>query len=117
VTSPADPRNLLIAERATTAARLAGLESERAAMIEAARAANTDDEHDPEGATLAFEREHAAALTGQARAHLTEIDAALRRLDEGAYGICTSCGGPIGAARLAARPTAATCITCASAVN
>jgi hypothetical protein len=42
--------------------------------------AGTDDEHDPEGATIAFERQHLAALVSQARRHLAEIDAALRRL-------------------------------------
>ena len=42
--------------------RVAALEREFAGLAEAASAAGTDDEHDPEGATLAFERQHAAAL-------------------------------------------------------
>jgi RNA polymerase-binding transcription factor DksA len=105
---------LLSADRARTLDRLAGLDRELTGIIEAARAANADDEHDPEGATIAFEREHAAALAGQARRHLAEIDAALGRLDDGSYGTCTVCGRPVGAERLAARPAAATCIGCAS---
>jgi RNA polymerase-binding protein DksA len=105
---------LLAADRARTLDRLAGLDRELTGIIEAARAANADDEHDPEGATIAFEREHAAALAGQARRHLAEIDAALGRLDDGSYGTCAVCGSRIGSERLAARPAATTCISCAS---
>jgi RNA polymerase-binding protein DksA len=43
---------------------------------------------------------------------LNKIDAALRRLDEGAYGVCTDCGGPVGVERLRAEPQAARCIDC-----
>jgi DnaK suppressor protein len=109
-----DPRDLLAADRARTLDRLAGLDRELASIIEAARAANSDDEHDPEGATIAFEREHAAALAAGARQHLAEIDAALTRLADGRYGACVSCGAAIAAERLAARPAAATCFACAT---
>ena len=72
-------------------------------------------EHDdPEGATLAFERQHAAALLEAAREQVAAAEAALRRLDEGRYGVCERCGQPIGAERLAARPTASTCVRCAA---
>ena len=101
-------------EQADTLARLGGLERELAGIIESSSAASTDDEHDPEGATIAFERQHAAALVGQARQQLAEIDAALLRLAAGSYGRCEKCGQPIGAERLAARPATATCIGCAS---
>jgi DnaK suppressor protein len=109
-----DARSLLATDRAATLDRLAGLDRELADMIAAAQGANADDEHDPEGATIAFEREHSAALASQARAHMAAIDAALRRLAEGSYGTCVACGGPISEARLAARPAAASCIACAS---
>ena len=114
--SPGPPgaRAMLTAERAETLERLAGLEREFDGIVEAAGAANADDEHDPEGATIAFEREHVAALRSQAREHVAEIDAALRRLDEGGYGICARCGRPIAAGRLAARPTATMCVACTS---
>src|SRR6516164_7766742 len=59
----ADPRELLLAERARAVRRAAALEREFAVLAEAASAGGTDDEHDPEGATLAFERQHTAALT------------------------------------------------------
>jgi DnaK suppressor protein len=109
-----DPRGLLAADRARTLNRLAGLERELTGIIEAAQTANADDEHDPEGATIAFEREHAAAFVSRARQHLAEIDAALERLAAGSYGTCTDCGAVIAAERLAARPAAATCISCAT---
>jgi RNA polymerase-binding protein DksA len=107
-------REMLAAERASTLERLAGLEREFGGIVESAGSANTDDEHDPEGATIAFERQHVAALVGQNREHLAEIDSALRKLDDGSYGVCETCGQPVGAERLAARPTAAKCVRCAS---
>ena len=79
--------------------------------VTAARAdANTDDEHDPEGATIAFERSQADALRSAARERLSAIDAALARLEAGTYGRCEVCGAEIPQARLAARPFAATCL-------
>ena len=74
----------------------------------------TDDEHDPEGTTIAWERSRTQALIEQADAHLHEIALALSRLDAGAYGQCAGCGEPIGLERLRARPAVRTCITCAS---
>ena len=106
-------REALDAERTETLQRLAGLEREFAGIVAASDSANTDDEHDPEGATIAFERQHVAALLGQARGQLDSIDAALRRLDEGGYGRCERCGQPIAPERLAARPTATRCVSCA----
>ena len=104
---------VLLAERARALERVAALEREFAGLAEAASAAGADDEHDPEGATLAFERQHAAALLEAAREQVAAAEAALRRLDEGRYGVCERCEQPIGAERLAARPTAAICIRCA----
>ena len=110
----ADPRELLLAERARAVRRVAALQREFAGVAEAASAGGTDDEHDPEGATLAFERQHTAALLDQARERLVAIDAALARLEDGRYGRCDRCGQPIGADRRAARPAALTCIRCAA---
>ena len=58
---------LLRAERTQAGQRIAALEREFTDLAEAAGAAGTDDEHDPEGATLAFERQHSAALLDAAR--------------------------------------------------
>lgn len=82
-------------------------------IVEASRGSNADDEHDPEGATIAFERAQTEALAGQAATDLAEFDAALARLDDGTYGICEVCGRPIAPARLEARPAARRCIHCA----
>ena len=106
-------RGLLLAERARARSLAAALDREFAGIAGAASEAGTDDEHDPEGATLAFERQHTAALLTQALEQIAEIDAAIGRLDEGTYGICVRCGQPVGQGRLAARPAAATCIRCA----
>src|SRR5689334_9536673 len=106
-------RDLLLAERARARERVAALEAEFASLAEAASSAGTDDEHDPEGATLAFERQHAAALLQAARDQLAAVGAALARLAAGRYGVCERCGQPIGTERLAARPAALTCIRCA----
>jgi DnaK suppressor protein len=104
--------DLLAAQRAGTVERLAGIERELAGIIEPA-SAGSDDEHDPEGATLAFERQHLAALLSQASQQLAQIDAAIGRIADGRYGRCANCGEPIGQARLNARPATTTCIRCA----
>ncbi len=103
----------LEAERRQTVARLTDLSDDFDAVVAASRDTNADDEHDPEGATIAFERSQVQALVRQAREHLAEIAAALERVDAGTYGICEDCGRPIGEGRLEARPVARTCISCA----
>jgi DnaK suppressor protein len=107
-------RILLESERQATVRRLSALERDFAGIVESASQANTDDEHDPEGATLAFERQHVAALLDQTRDYLREVDAALSRLAAGQNGLCEHCGRPIPAGRLAARPTATSCVPCAN---
>ena len=100
--------------RATTLDRLAALQGEHRAVVDASRDSNADDEHDPEGATIAFERAQVDALARDAETRLASVDAALARVDDGSYGICAVCGRPIPAGRLEARPTATTCVGCAS---
>ncbi len=107
-----DARAALAAAQERALARLASLEREFGGIVAAARDVGTDDEHDPEGATLAFERQHVAALAGAAREDLAEIQAALARLADGSYGTCQVCGARISAERLAARPAARTCVGC-----
>ncbi len=107
-----DVREVLRQERERTAARLAALSGDHAGIVEASRDSNADDEHDPEGSTIAFERSQVASLARQAQDHLTEVDAALARLDSGTYGTCERCGRRIETARLEARPTARTHVSC-----
>lgn len=103
----------LYAERASTAAQIQALEREFDGIVAATEGVATDDEHDPEGHTIAFERQQIAGLLRDARSHLRDIDDALTRLAAGNYGTCESCGQPIVAERLAARPATRTCIACA----
>jgi len=107
-------RAALDAERRATLDQVAGLERDFDSIVAASQADNADDEHDPEGATIAWERQHVAALLEQARQHLAAIDEALGRLSAGGYGRCEVCGRPIAPERLAARPTATRCVACAS---
>jgi DnaK suppressor protein len=111
--SAEDVHAVLRAERDRLLGLLAGLKRDFASTVEAADSANADDEHDPEGATIAYERQQVAAHIGHAQEQLRQVHEALARLDAGQYGICTDCGRPVAAGRLAARPTASTCITCA----
>ena len=108
-----DVRRRLAAEREQTLARLAGLTGDYDAVVAASLDTNADDEHDPEGATIAFERQQVAALLDQARRRLADVEAAVRAVEAGIYGICESCGRPIAEERLAARPATRTCIDCA----
>ena len=107
-------RDALTADRDATQSRLQDLTADLRAIIEASTDSNLDDEHDPEGTTIAFEREQLAALRDQARNQLAGINSALERLAAGNYGICQSCGGAIGDELLAARPYVRTCVTCSA---
>jgi len=68
--------------------------------------AGADDEHDPEGATLSDEWSRLEGLRRAASAEIDEIDDALRRLGDGTFGVCESCGRDIPVGRLLVRPTA-----------
>jgi DnaK suppressor protein len=104
----------LSAERAATLARIAAMTADLDAVAAAAAGSNIDDEHDPEGSTVAFEREQLAALRATAERHVAEIDAALRRLADGTYGVCGNCGEPIASERLDALPATQFCVSCAA---
>lgn len=105
---------LLKAEREATLARIASVTADLQGIAASTDGSNVDDEHDPEGATIAFEREQLASLRDQAHVHLKEIDAALGRLSEHAYGMCERCGKPIAEERLVALPAVRLCVTCAA---
>jgi RNA polymerase-binding transcription factor DksA len=115
---PRDPadvaRERLQALRAATVETLGALEGQHRSVVESSRDSNADDEHDPEGATIAFERAQVEALAREAAARLASVDAALGRVEEGTYGACQVCGRDIPQARLEARPTATTCVACAA---
>jgi RNA polymerase-binding transcription factor DksA len=108
-----DPAGRLAARRSETLGLVAALSRRLDGIIEASAYTTNDDEHDPEGVTIAFERAQTAGLLDQARAELRALDAASERLAAGTYGTCLRCGGPIAAGRLEALPAATTCIRCA----
>jgi RNA polymerase-binding transcription factor DksA len=107
-------RDVLVQARTAAEEQVAALTRQLQDIIDASRGSNADDEHDPEGSTIAFERSQLTALLTQAQQRLADVDRALRRHDEGTYGICEVCGRPIAAERLAVRPSARTCVGCAT---
>ncbi len=68
------------------------------------------DNHLGDTATVTYDRELDYSLEENAEQVLTEIDAALQRIEDGTYGICAICGRPIGEERLEARPWTTLCI-------
>jgi DnaK suppressor protein len=107
-------RDLLNIERTTTLNRISAMTGEFDEIVAATAGSNTDDEHDPEGSTIAFERAQVSALLLEAQGYLAELDRALARVDAGRYGSCERCGAPIAPERLAARPATESCVSCAA---
>jgi RNA polymerase-binding transcription factor DksA len=97
-------------EWAEVNARLATMSKDLESVWAASVDSNADDEHDPEGQTIAYERSQLSALIRVSQEHLAEIETAIARLEHGDYGTCSVCLQPIPAARLEARPTALTCV-------
>jgi DnaK suppressor protein len=114
MTREADVAARLEADRQATLERLRRLRRDFGGIVAASLDSNADDEHDPEGATIAFERSQVDALVQQAMRHLAEVDAALERVAAGRYGRCERCDGQIPDERLEARPVARTCVPCAA---
>ena len=71
---------------------------------------STYDQHPADVGTETFQREADESIVESIKAELDEVDAALRRLDDGTYGTCQACGRPIGDDRLEALPWTRFCI-------
>lgn len=98
-------RTRLSRERSTLLARVQGLEAE--VLV------NTNESDGvPSGSA---ERENALTMVLDQR--LADIEAALARLDDGTYGVCTDCGNQIPPRRLEALPLAVLCVNCQSAAE
>ena len=106
-------RERLNAERARLAEQVDTLTADFDAIVASSELVSTDDEHDPDGSTVAFERQMVAGLLREARHQLEAVDAALARVDEGTYGRCTTCGRAISSERLEALPATPVCLNCA----
>ena len=102
-------REELVAERAQLKHQVVGLDAE--ADVKNWREGGFDDDPADAG-SASFERETAQSLSNHARGLLVQIDDALRRLDNGSYGTCESCGQRIENARLEALPYATLCMDC-----
>ena len=89
---------------------ISSAESQIAARLGDAVGDAGDDSADAGAKT--FEREHELALTQNARELLTQAERVLSKIGDGSYGICESCGEPIGKARLQAFPRATLCVAC-----
>jgi DnaK suppressor protein len=109
-----DPGAAIDAERAATAQRASALARQVQDLAEQQAHTTHDDEHDPEGVTIGYERAQLQGLLAGAQQDLEALDRAADRLAAGTYGRCGRCGGPIAPERLDALPAAETCIACAS---
>jgi RNA polymerase-binding protein DksA len=107
-------KNKLHAERERIMKELGYLESRflRSSPRDASGDLSGYSFHLADAGTDTDEREKAAQLTTAEGRLVAAIDAAIERIESGAYGICTTCGGEIGAKRLEAMPYATQCIEC-----
>ena len=87
-------------------------ESELAGLMRDAGDGSGDDQAD--AGTKTFEREQEISLANNARVMFEQSQHALERIDDRTYGICESCGNPIGKNRLLAFPRATLCMPCKS---
>jgi DnaK suppressor protein len=99
--------------------RLRGVVEAHSAEREEVRLAESSAERTPdpttaEGGSMAFEFEKELSVDRNTRDLLSQVDNALLAIEDGTYGICSSCGDPIPVARLEAIPHTTLCVTCAS---
>ncbi|MGH6627665.1 MAG: TraR/DksA family transcriptional regulator [Burkholderiaceae bacterium] len=103
-------RQQLLAQRAALLNQIATLRGGSIARTEAASGVFGPPQ-DP-SSQVATEREREFALDEHDSAEINVIEAALKRMGAGVYGLCTDCGAAIPAARLQAAPEAPRCIAC-----
>jgi RNA polymerase-binding transcription factor DksA len=102
-----EQRQSLFDERLNLIGSAERLEGEAAALMEDLDPGDVQfDDESGEGDSLVVERERDLALSGQARQMIADIDAALKRLENGTYGLSTVSGRPIPKERLRAIPWA-----------
>lgn len=101
-------RELLVEERRRVMDAIANLQEENSgSMVE-----ETPETGLADTATVTLDRELDYSLEEHSTAVLRDIDAALRRIEDGTYGVCARCGKPIGEERLEAMPYVTKCIDC-----
>jgi DnaK suppressor protein len=102
----------IAAARAEATARSAALAAQVEGLAEQQALTTHDDEHDPEGVTIGFERAQLLGLLAGAREEVAALDRAASRLVAGTYGRCLGCGSPIPDPRLEALPAVEMCLAC-----
>jgi RNA polymerase-binding protein DksA len=106
-------REALLEERGRVAAAIENLHEENpGSLTDESGEEAVFDNHLGDTATVTYDRELDYTLEENAEHVLADIDAALQRIEEGTYGICTNCGRQISEERLEARPWATLCIDC-----
>jgi len=106
-------REVLATERLRTLALCQALHNDFDSIVEASTPSNADDEHDPEGATVAFERAQVVALLAQSRSDWTTSTGLSSGASGAATGSARAVARPIPAEPLAARPATRICLRCA----
>lgn len=102
-------RTMLLRLRERLAGQIAALKND---------SLNRDDNIDlAEDGTDAFERQFALSLVSSENDSVLEIDEALKKMDDGTYGLCEQCSQPISDPRLKALPFVKLCVGCQSAVE
>ena len=105
-----DVRGELEAERQRLLSEISSAEDDMATLLRDAGVGAGSDQADI--GSSALERDSEMSLANNTRDMLFQVDRAKTRLDDGSYGICESCGNPIGKARLLAFPRATLCMPC-----
>jgi RNA polymerase-binding transcription factor DksA len=90
-------------------------EASREGLAEMTDELSMYDQHSGDLGSETFEREKDAGLQEMLEVELIQVDEALRKLDQGTYGLCEMCGRKIDDRRLDKLPAAILCITCARA--
>ena len=103
-TEQIDFRELLERKRLTLKQKLSAL---------GAKDADTGEQIFPDAGQAASWRNEAKSEPDRDRVAVAEVESAIRRLEDGSYGNCESCGEPIATARLEALPATRLCVTCA----
>ena len=102
----------LVRYRKELAAQLSALARNGAATVQELAVSGEELPDPADRATRESDLEGELRLRDRDREHLKRIQQALARIDAGTFGTCSTCGDPIGAARLRARPETELCIDC-----
>ena len=108
-------KKLLLAERERLESERRTKAEEEAELVE--ELADYDDHHPADAASETYERTKDHAIDENFREMVEQIDSALRKIEDGSYGLCDRCGDPINRERLSAIPSATLCIECQETIE